>query len=275
MASKQGAGGPYKPRWTREELNAKFAELCTQDVDAQAEFFLKSFIFDLGDDWKEIPRLLKDFRKYVRDGGEGFPDLNVVQAADFLQKNGLERTATQRSEEIRDIDLDQNQRISFVEYLLIHFKLMILQAYYKRTEQPVAEDLSKKGVGITGVGTKLLDELFTMPVGISPELEKAIEEFAATQRAREAKLTELRTKAAAGGVKGLAAANEIKQLESADQTGTNRLELTLNAAKKKAAKGSGDEALAARKKAEEEEAKRKAEESKAKLKAKAALWENK
>jgi len=265
--------GSYKPRYSRDELMNKFKDLCGGDVDSQGEYFLKSFIFDLGDDWKVIPTLLKEYKRYIRDGGEGLPDLNVVQAADFLQKNGLERTATQRSEEIKDIDIDQNQRISFIEYLLIHFKLMVLQAYYKRTGLTVVEDLSKKGVGVVNVGTKLLDELFTLPVGIPPELEAAIEELIRMQRDKEKKQNELRARAAAGGVKGMAAANELKQMDTEDPTAMNRMELTLNAAKKKASKSSGEDALAAKKKQEEEETKRKAEESRAKLKAKTALWE--
>ena len=34
-----------------------------------------------------------------------------------------ERTALQRKEEIKDIDLDFNDRICFIEYLLLHYKV--------------------------------------------------------------------------------------------------------------------------------------------------------
>ena len=66
-------------------LAEKFSALCKQDIDAQVEFFLKSFIFALGNEWKEVIRLSNDFKKYCKDGGEGRMDLNPVQAADFLQ----------------------------------------------------------------------------------------------------------------------------------------------------------------------------------------------
>jgi hypothetical protein len=46
-------------------------------------------------------------------------------AADFLQKHGKERTAIQRGQEIKDIDLDNNSRIAFIEYLLLHYKVII------------------------------------------------------------------------------------------------------------------------------------------------------
>jgi hypothetical protein len=114
-----------------------------------------------------------------------------------------------------------------------------------------------------------------MPVGLDPELERAIEEFSQTKKARENKLKDLEAKAAQGGVKGLAAKNEIEQMETQDQTEMNRLELTLNAAKKKSAKNSGEQALAAKKKREEEEEKKKRDEGKAKIKGIAAQWENK
>ena len=49
----------------------------------------------------------------------------------------------------------------------------------------------------------LLDELFTLPVGLDPELERAIEEFTAKKKQRESKMKDLNERAAAGGVKGL------------------------------------------------------------------------
>jgi hypothetical protein len=40
------------------------------------EFFLKSFIFDLGDNWKDVLTLQKNFKKRLADSGEGKNDLN-------------------------------------------------------------------------------------------------------------------------------------------------------------------------------------------------------
>jgi hypothetical protein len=144
------------------------------------EFFLKSFIFDLGDDWKNVLTLQKEFGKRLKDAGkqtsvqlvplgerrvqcfgqeqrslfvvaactgEGKDDLNPVMAADFLQKRGLERTALQRKEEIKDIDLDSNDRIAYLEYLLLHYKVMILNAFYKRIAKTNPFDMSKGGIG--------------------------------------------------------------------------------------------------------------------------------
>lgn len=267
----------YKKPRSKEEMKKAFAELCQKPLEEQQEFFLKSFIFALGDDWKEVPRLGAAYRKYLSQTGEGLDDLNEVQAADFLQKNGLTRTAIQRKNEVKDIDLDDNKRISLIEYFLLHFKLLVLQEYYKRKEQkpPMKLNEPKDMVGLTGVGEIMLDELFTLPIGLPAELEEAIEKFTETVRKRENRLTDLRKKAAAGGVKGMAAKNEIIIMEKEDPTELNRLELTLNAAKKKAQKTSSVEVLNQKKKQQEQEEKQKREQSRKNLKAKAALWENK
>eukprot|EP01103_Thecamoeba_quadrilineata_P006748 TRINITY_DN16485_c0_g1_i1.p1 TRINITY_DN16485_c0_g1~~TRINITY_DN16485_c0_g1_i1.p1 ORF type:complete len:257 (+),score=93.11 TRINITY_DN16485_c0_g1_i1:44-814(+) len=254
-------------------LVEKFKDLVNKDVDTQVEFFLKSFIFALEDKWKDVATLGKTYKDYIFALGEGNSDLNPTQAADFLQKNGKTRTAIQRREELKDIDLDKNDRITFIEYLLLHYKAMILTEYYKRTGTASAHDLSNDAIGVTGVGPQLLDELFTFPVGLDPELERAIEEFTQQKREKETKIKDLKGKAAAGGVKGLAAENELKQVEAADQTSMNRIELTLNAAKKRASKTSSEVALNAKKKKEEEEQKSKLKEGRNKLKEKAALWQ--
>ena len=58
---------------------------------------------------------------------------------------------------------------------------------------------------------------------MDPELERAIEEFTAKKKAREAKMKTLTEVAENGGVRGMAAANEIKQMESQDVTEMNRM----------------------------------------------------
>jgi len=149
---------------------------------------------------------------------------------------------------------------------------MILKAYYKRHEKEPTENLSNDGVGVTGVGLKLLEELFTLPLGLDPKLIAAIEEFTAKKRAREKKMGKLEKKAAKGGVLGKAARNEIEQMMSQDLTAQNRVELTLNALKKKSKKKSGAVALEAKRKAEEEEKKAKLAAGRNKMAAMAAMF---
>jgi F actin bundling C terminal len=162
---------------------------------------------------------------------------------DFLQRNDATRTALERRKEVRDVDLNFDDYVDFIELALLLFKGMILSEYYKRVGEACPHDLSNGGVGVTGVGFELLDELFTMPTALSPELEKAIEEFAAQKRARANRLHSLEEKAAGGGVRAMSAKNELAQLNAADVTEMNRLEITLNAAKRRAGKQSGEAAL--------------------------------
>ena len=117
-----GGGGEGKQAEIDANQLAKFDALVAKSTDEQAEFFLKSFIFALGDGWKDVMALAKSFSQHL-DSKNQDKDLDCVQAADFLQHNGRTRTAMQRRAELRDVDLDNNDRICFLEYLLIHYKV--------------------------------------------------------------------------------------------------------------------------------------------------------
>ena len=137
----------------------------------------------------------------------------------------------------------------------------------------IQHHLSGNGIGLTGVGAELLEELFTLPVGLDPALEAAIEEFTAGKRAKEKKLKALEVKAAMGGVRGRTAAQEIRILESGDTTEMNRIEITLAAAKRRAGKNSGEVALQKQKAAQEAAEKKKKADSRSALKARMAMFE--
>ena len=199
-------------------------------------------------------------------------DLNPVQASSFLQKYGLTRTAAQRTRELKDIDLDHDNRISFLEYMLLHYKAMILQEYYKRIGGDPVEDLSDGAIGVVDVGDKLVDELYDIKKAIDPEVEKAIEDLTRKKQERDRRINELALKVQMGGVKGLAAQNELEQMKVEDPTAMNRIEITLNAAKRSAKKTSGEVALAAKKQREEQDSKQKSAESRARLAERAAMF---
>jgi hypothetical protein len=80
---------------------------------------------------------------------------------------------------------------------------MVLKEYYKRHKMQPQEDLSNDAIGVTGVGDKLLEELFTFPAGLSAELEKAIDDFYASKKAREKRYKELDVLAQGASVKVL------------------------------------------------------------------------
>jgi len=255
----------------RDKFRDQFAELLEKSLDEQVEFFMKSFIFALGDDWKQVSIIGTNFKKYLNEQNEA-KDLDPVQASDFLQKNGKVRTAVQRKEELEDIDLNFDGRIGLSEYFLLHYKIMILQEYFKRHEIAPTVSLEDDGVGLKGVGDMLLEELFTMPMGINPEIEEAIAAFMAEKRAKENKMAELESKAATGGVKGLAAKNELAQMNAADSTEENKTELTLKAAQRRASKYSAADQLDKQKKQEEALVQQKRRASRANLAQRAAMF---
>lgn len=257
-------------------LAAKFDAAVATDTDAQCELFMKSFIFTLGDEWKTVVELSKSFANFVASAGSD-NDCSCIQAAHFLQKNGKTRTGIQRKQELKDVDLNSDNRICFLEYLLLHYKAMILRAHYERTEKTCPFDLSGDGVGVVGCGPQLLEELFTFPGGLPADLQRALDEFFATKRAKAAKLKKLAKKALLPGVKGLTAKNEIAQINAQGVTEMNRLEITLNAAKRRAMrKGGGGNAadvLAAKQKKEKAAAAKARKDARAKLKARAAMFD--
>lgn len=105
LSPRVGADALVPPTGHSEKANEKFEEINSLDADAQCKFFLKSFIFALKDNWKEVPILLKEYKKQSEDTGDGSgpPDsLNHIQAADFLQHHGKTRTASERKKELND-----------------------------------------------------------------------------------------------------------------------------------------------------------------------------
>lgn len=63
VVAKRAAGVAGKFDIDFESLRTQFEELCKKDTEAQTEFFLKTFIMALGDDWKNLLKLQKEFTK--------------------------------------------------------------------------------------------------------------------------------------------------------------------------------------------------------------------
>jgi hypothetical protein len=273
-ALEMGADGELKqpPRKKRShaELQAEFALLVQKDFAEQEELFLKSFIFALPD-WKEIGTLSKAFQKYALETQSGETDLDFVQAADFLQKNGKTRTAAERKLEVEDVDLDNNKRIAFVEYLLLHFKVMVLTEYYKRMEQTCPHDLSKGGIGISGVGYELLDELFYIPSSLPGDLARALEEVTEQKTARNAIMKQLQSESGMGVKGGLAAAKLAQMMAEPTPIDQLKTEARINSALRKGPKSAGAQ-LEEQKRKEKAAADAARRASRNKLKAKAKLW---
>jgi len=275
MASEEGQEELPPPGTLTPQLVEKFEELKTQDVDSQCEYFLKSFIFGLGDDWGKVNVITKDFKLSLKSSKQT-KNLEGAQIAELLVRHGKVRTGDQRRKELKEIDKTCHDNVCLLQYLMLYYKGMIIREFYKRIEQDCPYDLADEDsiVTLTGISGVLIEELVTMPNALSPALEKAIEDFSEQKKAKALLMEELTAKAEGDGVKAKAAKNQLAQIEASDSTETNRMEATLNAAKRKAMKGGGEAALLeAKKKAlEEEEAKKAASKNRLKEKSQMFQW---
>lgn len=257
------------------DFKKRFLELTNSPLESQLEFFLKRYILLLGQNWTDVQNLANSFEKYTEARNDS-QDLNVTEAADFLQKNGKTRTAQERKEELKDIDLDNNGRIAFIEYLLLHYKVMILTDFYEAKGKAVPLDIknSKDGIGITGVGDIILEALFTFGKDIDPEIEKAIENIMKEKKERDEKMENLRKVVendSKSQVQRMKAKHELMKIQNEDTSGGNVALIKLMAGRKrvekksKKAKIENEQKLQNNKVAQEEEKKRKAQASKQKL----------
>ena len=236
----------------------KFHALAKESVEEQARVFEQRFVFSLGDRYKEVQALKIKFKEALSHD-DGKDSLSPAAAAGFLQSLGRTRTALQRKAELQDVDINGDGRTSFIEYLLLHFKIMILEEYFKRKGTEPDVDMGNDGVGLTGVGDRLIEELFAPPAGLDPELEKLMAEFSLMHASREKEIHELEATVAEGGVKGMAAKNKLESLKKEDQTSMHAVEAKIAAAIKKAVRKSEEEV----KKKHGEEAKKKADDDEA------------
>lgn len=223
------------------QFREKFQQLTKVSIDEQEKFFLHRFVFRLGDRYTEVKQLKVRFVSALRNDDGKADSMSPAVAADFFQKNGQTRTAMQRKAELADVDVNQDGRTSFIEYLILHFKIMILEEFFARKGEAPDVDLTNNGVGLTGVGERLIEELFAPPQGVDPELEKMMKDFAANRAAKQKEIADLEAVVAAGGVKGMSAKSTLDNLLKEDTSALNAIEARIAAAIKKTEKKTNEE----------------------------------
>jgi len=225
------------------QFREKFQALTKQSIEEQSKFFCHRFVFRLGDRYTEVKQLEVRFKDFLKNDDGKADSMSPAVAADFFQKNGQTRTAMQRKAELADVDVNGDGRTSFIEYLCLHFKIMILEEFFARKGEAPDVDMGNGGVGLTGVGERLIEELFAPPQGIDPELEKMMKDFAQTRAARAKEIADLEEVVAGGGVKGMSAKNGLDALKKEDTSAINAIEARIGAAIKKAEKKTHEEVV--------------------------------
>jgi len=245
----------------------KFKKLLQLTVEDQANTFLRAFVLDFVGKFQEIFDICDEFKKYAPKTGV-VRELNEIEAHYFLEKRDETASATELREYLKEIDLDKNHSVSFIEYLLWKYQKTL----------------------------KLLFSPGLVPPEVLAALDQAIADYKAVvakRKAREDKMAELEATAALGGVKGLAAQHQLAEMkDQLDKLDENRREVKAEVNKKKAQKAvekeeavnkarreaaaKEEEERVEREKREKEEAeRRKKEEARARLKAKASQFEEK
>eukprot|EP00043_Microstomoeca_roanoka_P017197 m.178679 g.178679 ORF g.178679 m.178679 type:complete len:255 (-) comp16594_c1_seq1:6874-7638(-) len=240
---------------TQEEIQKKFEEVTDSSIDNQAQFFLRSFVTEFSGNFEEVLDLAEEFKKYAPDTGV-VRELEEDKAHLFLERRGETLTVVELREALKAIDLDNNNRVSFIEYCLYKYSKTLAELFEEKDHK--IEHLLKK-------------------------LEEAIAAYQAAlavKKAREEKMKELEALAEQGGVKGMRAKAELEAMKNEDELERNKQEIQAGARKRAAQRAvdKGDpfaeeqKRLAEEKKKKEEEEKAKREESRRKLAERAKLF---
>jgi len=201
-----------------EEDLAKFRKITGElGIDAQAKYFLREFVSEFSGNFEEVLDLTDEFKSYCDPaeltGDDPVVELDEAKAHLFLEKRGETATVVELRDALREIDIDMNKKVSFIEYAMYKYKKTLVQLFEEKPKSSAAL-------------LKALDEAI--------ELHKAV---LAARQAEEDKMTELRKVAETGtGVKAMKARAELEQMRVRSQTGANMAEVRAAWKKKKAAR---------------------------------------
>jgi len=244
----------------KEDYNQKFREITSsQSIDEQAMTFLRAFVGEFQGKFEEVLQLAEEFRKFCTQTGK-IQELDEFEGHRFLEKRGETKTVKDMREQLQAIDIDSNNKVAFIEYLLFRYK-------------------------------KTLKDLFTAKpnAALLAKLEKAIQQYKGVfeeKKKREEKMKELEKVVAAGGKEANRAKAELKNMQLQDPANEAKSEMQALQAKlaaKRALNNPEEEEkkiyeeeqrrVAEEKQQKEMDEKKKREESRKKLKEKSSLWQ--
>jgi hypothetical protein len=192
---------------TDQKVMDEFTEVGHRPYDKQAQFFLNAFWTEAGSDAEKIWEYTHGFIGLDTKKEEGC-DLDEFYSHKFLENFGETMTALELRNKLRTIDINNDHHMSLLEYLLNRF----------------SQDV---------------ETLMSRPQGTNEELEKAqkaLDDVQKEIKRIETTKADLETRAAAGGVKGNTAKQELFKLLNEDPTELNRAVLTAEAAVRRAQK---------------------------------------
>lgn len=184
---------------------AKFVKVTALTVGEQAKYFLREFIGEFSGSEggiEEVLDLCDEFVQYTDEKNKAVcTELDEIKFHLFLEKRGETMTIVEVREKMRDIDLDSNMKISFMEYCLFKYEKTLVQLFEEKPNTSAA---------------------------LLKALDDAIEMHEVVLKARqeeEDKISQLKVVSEAGGVKGMKAKVELEQMRVRSQTGQNMAEV--------------------------------------------------
>ena len=249
----------HEPALSEKELNLeKLKDLTELDISEQKEEFQLRFVFSLGEDgFRKVETLAGDFAgvcETAKKDATSIPYVSI-QFQSFLKETGVYSGDTEKMEvykTILDLLLDDTD-ISFIQFLLLYYRKMILDEYEKRWENVSDEALKEKKAGekkkkddeddsdeededsdeeedVT-TGDKLIEELFQPPLGVDTDLDDAIVKFSEMLSKREQMIESLIEKIRSGGrVKATQARTELVQFKAKKEEEINKSKIYFSAA---------------------------------------------
>jgi len=198
---------------TKEEMQAKFKEITLTSVPEQAKYFLREFVGEFVGKFDDVLTLSEEFMVAAGGGArDSVQELDEQQAHIFLEKRGEPITVKDMRDRLREIDLDMNHKVAFIEYMMFSSKKTLAELFADKPENMKA---------------------------LLAKLDEAIDSHNAVLAKRKAeadKEKELDELSKGTGVKALKAKAELEQLRARRQTALNMAEARAAALKRKAQK---------------------------------------
>jgi len=206
---------------------------------------------DYQNDAEQVWKWANQFIELDIEKGKEGRDLDEFNAHRFLEKNGETKTIKDLRDTFRDIDMDFNRRMAFVEYLLYRYNKTITDfvrrpqgensAEIARAQQQLddctkALDEAKRAEALATEEAIKSKEKHELCIQAENELKVALNELHAQEDAYNRKKQELEKKsedANLGVVQRNKAKNELAQHLSEDPLPLRKAKLTTEAATKK------------------------------------------
>ncbi|KAK3258418.1 hypothetical protein CYMTET_32534 [Cymbomonas tetramitiformis] len=203
-----------------DEYKAKFAELNDKECVEQARVFLRAFIKEFQGKFQEVLDLCGHFEKKLAESGSQGNELEKAYLHQYLETHDETLANVELVDALKKIDLNMNNKTSFLEYLLFRYKKTVVDLLAPMEEHD--EDL-----------------MAALNAAIAAHRSST-----AVFEDHETKIKELEALVEQGGVKGMKAKHELAQLKERRWTVDNRAAIQSKVALKKTEKAVEDDSKA-------------------------------